>query len=73
MQEGVLETARDGNIGSLLGIGFPKWTGGVFQFINLVGTHQFADRALELEARYGERYAPPQLLLDKARSNERFD
>ncbi|MDO8704364.1 MAG: 3-hydroxyacyl-CoA dehydrogenase NAD-binding domain-containing protein [Sulfuricaulis sp.] len=72
MQEGVIETTRDANIGSILGIGFPRWTGGVLQYINMVGTRRFAERAAQLAARYGERFAPPQLLLDKAERNERF-
>ena len=34
VQEGVLTTVADANIGSLLGIGFPPWTGGVLQYVN---------------------------------------
>jgi len=72
LQEGVIEHARDGNIGSVLGIGFPRWTGGALQFVNMVGTKQFARRAGELAQRYGERFQPPTLLLDKAELGERF-
>jgi 3-hydroxyacyl-CoA dehydrogenase/enoyl-CoA hydratase/3-hydroxybutyryl-CoA epimerase len=56
LDEGVLRTEEDGNVGSILGIGFPAWTGGVLRF-----AHQHADfpgRAAELAARYGERFAP---------------
>ncbi|WP_030441609.1 3-hydroxyacyl-CoA dehydrogenase NAD-binding domain-containing protein [Actinoplanes subtropicus] len=55
LAEGVLRTEEDGNVGSILGIGFPAWTGGVLRF-----AHQHADfpgRAAELAARYGERFA----------------
>jgi 3-hydroxyacyl-CoA dehydrogenase/enoyl-CoA hydratase/3-hydroxybutyryl-CoA epimerase len=72
MQEGVIECARDANIGSVLGIGFPRWTGGVLQFVNMVGLPAFAQRAAELAQRYGERFAPPALLLDMAQRGERF-
>ncbi|MEO8296276.1 MAG: 3-hydroxyacyl-CoA dehydrogenase NAD-binding domain-containing protein, partial [Burkholderiales bacterium] len=72
MEEGVVETARDANIGSVLGIGFPRWTGGVIQYVNMVGTRRFAERALQLAQRYGERFTPPALLLDKAERDERF-
>ena len=34
LDEGVIETAADANIGSILGIGFPGWTGGVLQYID---------------------------------------
>jgi 3-hydroxyacyl-CoA dehydrogenase/enoyl-CoA hydratase/3-hydroxybutyryl-CoA epimerase len=56
LDEGVLRTEEDGNVGSILGIGFPAWTGGVLRF-----AHQHADfagRATELAARYGERFVP---------------
>lgn len=72
MQEGVIECARDANIGSVLGIGFPRWTGGVLQYVNMVGLPAFAQRATELAQRYGERFAPPALLLEMAQRGERF-
>ncbi|MFZ6639869.1 3-hydroxyacyl-CoA dehydrogenase NAD-binding domain-containing protein [Undibacterium sp. TC4M20W] len=59
LDEGVLESARDANIGSIFGIGFPAWTGGAVQFVNHVGTARFAERAAELQASYGERFALP--------------
>jgi|GEM_PF-68084 len=72
MEEGVVESAADGNIGSIFGIGFPPNTGGVFQFINAYGVREFAERAKELAIRYGSQFEPPQLLLDKAEKNEQF-
>jgi 3-hydroxyacyl-CoA dehydrogenase/enoyl-CoA hydratase/3-hydroxybutyryl-CoA epimerase len=72
MQEGVIESARDANIGSVLGIGFPRWTGGALQFVNMIGLRTFAQRAAELAQRYGERFAPPALLLDLAERKQRF-
>ncbi|WP_151638090.1 MULTISPECIES: 3-hydroxyacyl-CoA dehydrogenase NAD-binding domain-containing protein [Noviherbaspirillum] len=72
LQEGVLDNAGDGNIGSVLGIGFPRWTGGVFQFLNSYGLEKAVDRAHCMAERYGERFAPPQLLQDKARKLELF-
>ncbi|MEW5862095.1 MAG: 3-hydroxyacyl-CoA dehydrogenase NAD-binding domain-containing protein [Pseudomonadota bacterium] len=66
LEEGVLESAADGNVGSILGIGFPAWTGGALQFVNHVGVAKFVARADELAKKYGERFAPPALLRDKA-------
>ena len=71
-EEGVIEAARDANIGSVLGIGFPRWTGGTLQLINSIGAKRFAERAAELAQRYGERFAPPPLLLQMAERGERF-
>ncbi|MBC3919524.1 enoyl-CoA hydratase/isomerase family protein [Undibacterium sp. CY18W] len=66
LDEGVLESSRDANIGSIFGIGFPAWTGGAVQFINHVGPAQFAARAIELQARYGDGYTLPPSYLHHA-------
>ncbi len=74
LAEGVLTSVADANIGSILGIGFPGWTGGVLQYINGYpgGLKGFIARAEELRDRYGERFAPPALLREKAERGERF-
>jgi 3-hydroxyacyl-CoA dehydrogenase/enoyl-CoA hydratase/3-hydroxybutyryl-CoA epimerase len=66
LEEGVLMTEHDANIGSIFGIGFPAWTGGAAQYVNSVGAKKFVARADELAKKYGERFAPPKLLRDKA-------
>ena len=53
LQEGVLTSVHDGNIGSIFGIGFPAWTGGALQFIYGQGVDAFAKRCAELAAKYG--------------------
>jgi 3-hydroxyacyl-CoA dehydrogenase / enoyl-CoA hydratase / 3-hydroxybutyryl-CoA epimerase len=66
MQEGVLESTRDANIGSIFGWGFPAYTGGTAQFVNHVGVANFVKRAQELAVKYGERFNPPALLVKLA-------
>ncbi len=63
--EGVIETTADANIGSIMGIGFPPWTGGAAQFITGYpgGKAGFVARAKELAAKYGDRFNPPASLL----------
>ncbi len=62
--EGVLESTADANIGSIFGIGFPAWTGGVHQFIVGYpgGQEAFVARADELAAKYGARFQVPESL-----------
>ena len=72
MEEGVLSSVGDGNIGSIMGIGFPPHTGGVYQCVNAYGVQAFADRAAELAEKYGEAFEPPQLLLDMASEGRVF-
>jgi len=71
-QEGIFEAVRDGNIGSIMGIGFPPHTGGVLQYVNTYGVQKFADRAEALAERYGERFKPPKVLLRQAESGGLF-
>ena len=72
LEEGVFRNLRDGNIGSIMGIGFPTHTGGVFQYINTYGIEKFITRCNVLEAQYGERFRAPANLLEQAKSGEQF-
>ncbi|MGO1501975.1 MAG: 3-hydroxyacyl-CoA dehydrogenase NAD-binding domain-containing protein [Marinobacter sp.] len=72
LEEGVLRTIEDANIGSIFGIGYAPWTGGAIQFINQYGVRAFAERAKELAAAHGERFAPPTLLLEHAEQEKLF-
>jgi len=72
VEEGVLTSTADANVGSIFGIGFAAWTGGALQFINQYGVKDFVARAQYLAEQYGERFAPPALLLDKAAKGEAF-
>jgi 3-hydroxyacyl-CoA dehydrogenase/enoyl-CoA hydratase/3-hydroxybutyryl-CoA epimerase len=64
MDEGVLTSIPDANIGSIFGIGFPPWTGGVLQYIDGYpgGKAGFVARADELAKKYGERFTAPESL-----------
>jgi len=65
VDEGVITSVPDANIGSIMGIGFPPWTGGVLQFINGYpgGLPGFVARAQQLAERYGERFTVPASLI----------
>ncbi|MFV9455578.1 3-hydroxyacyl-CoA dehydrogenase NAD-binding domain-containing protein [Rhodococcus sp. NM-2] len=73
--EGVLRSVPDANIGSIFGIGFPAWTGGVMQYINGYegGPAGFVARARKLAQAYGPRFEPPASLVEKALSGERYE
>ncbi|MDB5981939.1 MAG: Enoyl-CoA hydratase isoleucine degradation [Pseudomonas sp.] len=72
LEEGVLMSTADANIGSIFGIGFAAWSGGALQFINQYGLQDFVARAQYLAEQYGERFEPPALLLDKALNGKLF-
>lgn len=72
VEEKVLTSIRDANIGSIMGIGYPVWTGGILQFINQTGLGNFIKRAEQLADAFGERFAVPQLLKDMQKDGLTF-
>lgn len=72
LEEGVLRSVTDANVGSIMGIGAPPWTGGLLEFVNYVGLREFANRARDLAEKYGERFEPPALLLEMAERGDTF-
>ena len=67
LDEKVLSSVRDANIGSIMGIGYPIWTGGILQFINQTGLTKFVARADALAEQCGDRYAVPSRLREMAK------
>ena len=72
LEENVLTSINDANIGSIFGIGYAPWTGGAIQFTNQYGINKFVDKSNALQEKYGKRFSPPSLLLDKAAKKELF-
>jgi len=70
--EGILRSARDGDVGAVFGLGFPPFRGGPFRFVDAMGTRAFLERMEALRARHGERFEPAPLLVERGRSGEPF-
>ncbi|TDE39758.1 3-hydroxyacyl-CoA dehydrogenase NAD-binding domain-containing protein [Antarcticimicrobium sediminis] len=70
LDEGVLNTEVEANLGGIFAIGFPAHTGGAIQFIRGVGIDQFAARAAELAAKHGPRFTVSQSALDRLRGDQ---
>lgn len=64
LEEGVLRSVADADIGSILGWGFPAYTGGVLSYIDFVGLQQFVQNCKDFAAQHGSRFAPPASLID---------
>ncbi len=73
LEEGVLRSVADGNIGSIFGWGFAPFHGGALQFINAMGAPAFVARARELAAKYGPRFEPAAIVVRQAADGGRFD
>lgn len=72
--DGVVASVADANIGSIYGIGFPAWTGGVLQYVNQYegGLAGFVARTRNLAETYGERFTPPPSLLARAAAGQEY-
>jgi 3-hydroxyacyl-CoA dehydrogenase/enoyl-CoA hydratase/3-hydroxybutyryl-CoA epimerase len=67
VEEGVITHPADADLGSVLGIGYPSWTGGTLSYIETVGLARFVAECHRLSARYGHRFEPSNALTERAR------
>ena len=71
-EENVVTSVEDANIGSIFGWGFAPIKGGTLQFVNDYGIQEFEKQAQKLAKKYGERFAPPELLIEMAANTQTF-
>ena len=72
LQEGIIRSARDGDIGSVFGIGFPPFRGGPFRYMDAEGIGSIVKRMERLAEKRGDRYQPAPLLKQMAEQGKRF-
>ncbi|MEM7435346.1 MAG: 3-hydroxyacyl-CoA dehydrogenase family protein, partial [Myxococcota bacterium] len=70
--EGIVRSARDGDVGAVFGLGFPPFRGGPFRFVDQVGAKEVLGRLRELEKQLGPRFSPAPVLEEIARSGQTF-
>jgi 3-hydroxyacyl-CoA dehydrogenase/enoyl-CoA hydratase/3-hydroxybutyryl-CoA epimerase len=66
LEEGILRSPRDGDIGAIFGLGFPPFRGGPFRYADTVGPRVLLEKFRALEGHHGIRWAPPRLLVEQA-------
>ncbi|HLU83668.1 MAG TPA: 3-hydroxyacyl-CoA dehydrogenase NAD-binding domain-containing protein, partial [Trueperaceae bacterium] len=72
LEEGVLGSARDGDVGAVLGLGFPAYLGGPFAMLDGLGLKEALARFEALRDEHGERFSPPAMLVDMAAADKLF-
>lgn len=70
--EGILRSARDGDIGAIFGLGFPPFRGGPFRYVDAVGAKEIVRRMQRLRDRLGNRFAPAPVLVEMAETGKTF-
>ena len=70
--EGVLRSARDGDIGAMFGLGFPPFRGGPFRFADNYGIYALVAELQRHQQLYGKRFAPAPVLVDMATRQQTF-
>lgn len=69
--DGIVRSARDGDVGAIFGVGFPSFRGGPFRYVDVLGPVEVLRRMRSLEQRFGARFEPAPLLVEMARSGKR--
>ncbi|WP_423839706.1 fatty acid oxidation complex subunit alpha FadJ [Vibrio mytili] len=72
LDDGIIRSARDGDIGAIFGIGFPPFLGGPFRYMDQFGIKELVEKMNEFASKYGDRYAPCDGLLTRAGEGTKF-
>jgi 3-hydroxyacyl-CoA dehydrogenase/enoyl-CoA hydratase/3-hydroxybutyryl-CoA epimerase len=72
LDDGVVRSARDGDIGAVFGIGYPAFRGGPLRYLDTLGASRAVERLEGLERRHGARFSPAPGLLRMAQAGGRF-
>ena len=72
LQEGIISTPRDGDLGAVMGLGFPPFLGGPFRYLDRRGAQAVLDEMLALEQVHGPRFTPAEVVREYARGGRRF-
>ncbi|MBI2485630.1 MAG: enoyl-CoA hydratase/isomerase family protein [Deltaproteobacteria bacterium] len=72
LQEGIIGSPRDGDIGAVLGFGFPSFLGGPFRYVDSIGAGTTLKKLEYMASRLGPHFYPAGLLRDLARQGKRI-
>jgi 3-hydroxyacyl-CoA dehydrogenase/enoyl-CoA hydratase/3-hydroxybutyryl-CoA epimerase len=72
LEENIIESPLDGDVGAIFGLGFPPFKGGPFRYLDYLGLNKAVEIQQTLMKENGERFSPSRLLLEKAAKGETF-
>ncbi|MFP8489671.1 fatty acid oxidation complex subunit alpha FadJ [Gracilimonas sp. Q87] len=72
LEEGILKSAEDGDLGAILGLGFPPFLGGPFRYIDQTGIEKVLDKLKKYAEKFGPRFKPTPLMEKMAKNGKKF-
>jgi 3-hydroxyacyl-CoA dehydrogenase len=72
LEDGIIKSPADGDIGAVFGLGFPPFLGGPFRYADILGASKVADNMSKYADKHGAQFAPPQSLVDLAKTGKTF-
>lgn len=72
LEEGILHSARDGDIGAIFGLGFPPFLGGPFSYVDRMGATAIVERLDKLQRQFGKRFEAANILREYAKLGKKF-
>ncbi|MBZ4406742.1 fatty acid oxidation complex subunit alpha FadJ [Myxococcus sp. XM-1-1-1] len=70
--EGILRSARDGDVGAIFGLGFPPFLGGPFHYADARGLSEVLRKLEHYQDKLGERFTPAPLLVEMVKEGKTF-
>jgi 3-hydroxyacyl-CoA dehydrogenase / enoyl-CoA hydratase / 3-hydroxybutyryl-CoA epimerase len=72
LEDNILQNAKDGDIGAVLGVGFLPWSGGPFSYMNLLGIEHIVERMQHYAKIHGPKFNPRPMLVEMAKAGKTF-
>jgi 3-hydroxyacyl-CoA dehydrogenase/enoyl-CoA hydratase/3-hydroxybutyryl-CoA epimerase len=72
LEDGTLQSPTDGDIGAILGLGFPPFTGGPFRYVDSIGADKAVALLEKLADKFGKRFTPADILYEYAQTGKKF-
>jgi len=72
LEDGILPSAYEGDVGAVFGLGFPPFLGGPFRYVDHLGAQAVVEKLRELESRHGARFKPAKILVEHAEGKKLF-
>ena len=72
LEEGILSSPVDGDLGAVMGLGFPPFLGGPFRYLDSLGGEAVLAKFGDLARNFGQRFQPAEIIVSHARAQKSF-